>query len=393
MRWQALKSISSKSAGFGRPALIAAVIAGFLSIASPAQAQAYSTCDQWGQYSQGNWTIYNNIWGQNHGPQCLTVNSIKSWYVDANHSGGGIKSYPNTAVRPQTPLSQLNSAGFWYNTSSTPVSGSDYWDWTSDFWSTGNQDEIMVFTSWSGTAGGWGRQIASNVTIGGVLYASVWRGRSRLERPAAHPRPADQHRHHRRLGGLAMGRVAEPPAQHHLRHDAVRHRNHLDQRRAEAVLAELLQRLVEQHLRWRIKHLAVIRATRRYAPSAHGDERRSDSHTHALPPGLERQIPAARCAEPSNRCAVPGDEGRTPASRHLVARPVGGGAHSGTPELTVRRPWATRAVVDVNPATDRVWRPLRPTAAPGVQAYVEAALGMAHGVAMPSSCPSLRGRR
>ena len=175
MRWQARKSVSSKSAGFGRLALIVAVIAAFLSFASPAQAQVSSTCDRWGQYTQGTWTIYNNIWGENHGTQCQTVNSIKSWYVDANHSGGGIKSYSNTSVRPQTPLSQLNSAGFWYNTSSAPVAGSDHWNWTSDIWSTGNQDEIMVFTSWSGgTAGGWGRQIASNVTIGGIRYASVW---------------------------------------------------------------------------------------------------------------------------------------------------------------------------------------------------------------------------
>ncbi|MDT0345935.1 glycoside hydrolase family 12 protein [Streptomyces litchfieldiae] len=170
-----MKSVSSRWAGFGRLALIVCMIAGFLSLASPAQAQVYSTCDRWGQHTEGTWTIYNNIWGDNHGTQCLTVNSIKSWYVDANHSGGGIKSYPNTSVRPQTPLSQLNSAGFWYNTSSAPAAGSDHWNWTSDLWSTGNQDEIMVFTSWApGPAGGWGRQIASNVTIGGILYASVW---------------------------------------------------------------------------------------------------------------------------------------------------------------------------------------------------------------------------
>lgn len=87
-------------AGFGRLALIVAVIAGFLSFASPAQAQVFSTCDQWGQYTQGSWTIYNDVWGANHGPQCLTVNSIKSWYVDSTQSGGGVKSYPNTAVQP-----------------------------------------------------------------------------------------------------------------------------------------------------------------------------------------------------------------------------------------------------------------------------------------------------
>ena len=175
MRRKARKSISNKPAGVGRLALIVAVIAGFLSFASPAQAQVFSTCDQWGQYTQGTWTIYNDVWGANHGPQCLTVNSIKSWYVDSTQSGGGVKSYPNTAVQPQTPLSQLNSAGFWYNTSSAPVAGSDWWDWTADVWSPNSQDEIMAFTSWSGTAaGGWGTQIASNVTIGGVLYASVW---------------------------------------------------------------------------------------------------------------------------------------------------------------------------------------------------------------------------
>ncbi len=174
MRVHARKSISRKSAGFGLLALILAVIAGFLSFASPVQAQVLSTCDRWGKYTQGTWTIHNNIWGQNHGRQCLTVNSTKSWYVDATHSGGGIKSYPNTSVRPQTPLSQLKSAGFWYNTSSAPVAGGDHWNWTSDIWSTGNQDEIMVFTSWTGRTSGWGKQIASNVTIGGVRYASVW---------------------------------------------------------------------------------------------------------------------------------------------------------------------------------------------------------------------------
>jgi len=164
-----------KKAVFAQMALAVLVIAGLLGFATPAQAQVYSTCDRWGSYTQGSWTNYNNIWGDNAGSQCLTVNSIKSWYVDATHTGGGIKSYPNTSTRLQTPLSQLNSAGFWYNTSSAPVGGSDHWNWTSDLWSTNNQDEIMVFTDWSGnSAGGWGTQIASNVTIGGVLYASVW---------------------------------------------------------------------------------------------------------------------------------------------------------------------------------------------------------------------------
>jgi hypothetical protein len=170
-----MKTINSKSAVVGRLALIVIVVAGLLGLATPAQAQVYNTCDRWGSWSQGTWTIHNNIWGENGGRQCLTVNSIKSWYIDANHSGGGIKSYPNTSVRPQTPLNQLNSAGFWFDTSSAPVTSGDNWGWTADLWSTNNQDEIMVFTSWTpGPLGGWGRQVASNVTVGGIHYSSVW---------------------------------------------------------------------------------------------------------------------------------------------------------------------------------------------------------------------------
>src|SRR5687767_4031961 len=94
-------------------------IAGILGAASPAHAQIYSSCDRWATYIQGPWTIYNNVWG-NHKPgtQCLYVNSINSWYVDSKQSRGGVKSYPNTTVRPGTPLAQMQSATFTYNTTS-----------------------------------------------------------------------------------------------------------------------------------------------------------------------------------------------------------------------------------------------------------------------------------
>lgn len=150
-----MNHLKRRSAALGRLVLAALVVTGFLSYASPAQAQVFSTCDTYGEYHQGDWTLYNNIWGENPGGQCLHVNNINSWYVDANHTGGGIKSYPNTGVSPRTPLSQMASAGFTYNTSSAPVSNGDWWNWTADLWSTNNQDEIMVFTSWSG-----GRQAA-----------------------------------------------------------------------------------------------------------------------------------------------------------------------------------------------------------------------------------------
>lgn len=172
--WQALKSISGKRTGLGRSALVVAVIVSFLGFAAPAQAAVYSTCAQYGSYTSGSWNINNDIWGAGAGSQCLYVNSIKSWYVDSTQSGGGVKSYPRTQGSVNTALSALNSAGYWYSTSSAPLASGDSWDWTGDNWSAGNADEVMTFASWTGTAGGWGTQIASNVTIGGVLYASVW---------------------------------------------------------------------------------------------------------------------------------------------------------------------------------------------------------------------------
>jgi hypothetical protein len=170
-----MKPVGSKPAVLRRLAVVVVAIAGLLSLASPAQAQVFYSCDRWGEYTEGDWTVYNDVWGENPGEQCLTVNSMNSWYVDANHSGGGIKAYPNIGVRPQTPLDQMQSASFTYDTSSAPATGDDNWGWTADLWSTDNQDEIMIFTSWHpGPLGGWGTQIASNVTIGGILYESVW---------------------------------------------------------------------------------------------------------------------------------------------------------------------------------------------------------------------------
>ena len=150
-------------------------ITGILGTAPLVHAQIYSSCDRWASYTQGDWTIYNNVWGNRRpGTQCLYVNSINSWYVNTKQDRGGVKSYPNTSVIPNTPLAQMRSATATYNTSS-PVSISGYWwNWTFDIWSANSADEVMIFTSWYPSAGGWGTRIRTNVTIGGKLYAEVW---------------------------------------------------------------------------------------------------------------------------------------------------------------------------------------------------------------------------
>ena len=86
-------------------------ITGILGTAPLVHAQIYSSCDRWASYTQGDWTIYNNVWGNRRpGTQCLYVNSINSWYVNTKQDRGGVKSYPNTSVIPNTPLAQMRSA-------------------------------------------------------------------------------------------------------------------------------------------------------------------------------------------------------------------------------------------------------------------------------------------
>ncbi|HXI70616.1 MAG TPA: hypothetical protein VNN22_09720 [Verrucomicrobiae bacterium] len=151
------------------------VIAGILGAASAAQAQIYSTWANYGSFTQGDWTIYNDVWGvKKPNTQQLFVNSINSWYVNTKQNNGGVKSYPNTAVYPNTPLAQMQSATATFNTTS-PVGKSGYWwDWTFDCWSANSADEVMILTSYYPSAGGWGTKIATNVTIGGILYKEVW---------------------------------------------------------------------------------------------------------------------------------------------------------------------------------------------------------------------------
>ena len=62
-----------------------------------AHAAAWESCGQWASWSNGGYTLYNNVWGSGAGWQCIWANNGSNWGVSANHgAGGGIKSYPNS---------------------------------------------------------------------------------------------------------------------------------------------------------------------------------------------------------------------------------------------------------------------------------------------------------
>ena len=50
-------------------------------LAGPAQAATWSSSAQWGTWTNGGYTLYNNIWGGGAGPQTIWANSYGNWGV------------------------------------------------------------------------------------------------------------------------------------------------------------------------------------------------------------------------------------------------------------------------------------------------------------------------
>src|SRR5579859_7868070 len=113
-------------------AMVAAAAALLVS-AAPAYAYVYSSEAQWASWSQGPWTIYNNVWGNSNPSQWLNVTSINQWNVESNQTGGGVKSYPNTLVVPNTALSRMQSATGYFAVASP---SSSVYSWFFDIYTT-----------------------------------------------------------------------------------------------------------------------------------------------------------------------------------------------------------------------------------------------------------------
>src|SRR5204863_3423484 len=76
----------------------AAVAVTVITAAVPAQAAVWSSTDKFGQWSNGGYTVRNDVWGSGAGPQTIWANSFSNWGVWANHPNtGGVKSYPHSA--------------------------------------------------------------------------------------------------------------------------------------------------------------------------------------------------------------------------------------------------------------------------------------------------------
>jgi hypothetical protein len=151
--------------------------------ASTAHAYVYTSCARFASWTDGYYTVYNDVWGTHKtNTQCININSASNWNVTSTQSGSGVKSYPNTSFILNKTLSSINTLTATF--SHTAPSDASF-DAAFDIWTANSVDEIMIWEDWAGAVGpiassytcGGACPIFSNVSIGGVTY-NVYQGNS-----------------------------------------------------------------------------------------------------------------------------------------------------------------------------------------------------------------------
>ncbi len=150
---------------------VVASVGAVMAMAGSAHAYVFSSEGQWASWTDGTYTVYNDVWGNSNPSQWLNVNNKGSWNVVSNQTGGGVKSYGNVSRNVNKTLSSLKSCKASFNTST----GSGSFDNSFDVWSSGNADEIMIWENWGGQVGPIGSQKFANVSVGGSTW-NVYQG-------------------------------------------------------------------------------------------------------------------------------------------------------------------------------------------------------------------------
>jgi hypothetical protein len=160
-----------------------ALVLSVLAMPTPARAATWESCGQWAEWSDGGYNLYNNIWGDGAGEQCIWANSYRNWGVWADHPDtSGVKSYPNSELpNINTSLSDLQSLTSDFDVT-VPAAGA--YTSTYDIWS-GRRYEIMLWMNQEGPIGPWagawdefGNPIpdATDVTVGGHTWNAYYNG-------------------------------------------------------------------------------------------------------------------------------------------------------------------------------------------------------------------------
>ncbi|MDX3661534.1 hypothetical protein PV646_29880 [Streptomyces sp. ID05-26A] len=137
-----------------------------------ALAAAWNSSDRWGTWSNGGYTVRNNIWGGGAGPQSIWANSYSNWGVWSNQPNtGGVKSYPHSEKMVNRRLSSIGNLRSSFNVS-YPNAGA--YTTAYDIWADNNAYEVMLWMNKVGAVGPIGSWQAS-ATVGGHSW-NVYRG-------------------------------------------------------------------------------------------------------------------------------------------------------------------------------------------------------------------------
>jgi Glycosyl hydrolase family 12 len=140
--------------------------------ATAASAAVWSSTAKFGSWSNGGYTLYNDVWGSGAGPQTIWANSFSNWGVWSNQPNtGGVKSYPNVTKYIGASLSSLSSVTSSFNV--TNPSGGAY-ETAYDIWDTGNAYETMLWMNKTGAVGPLGSEVTT-VSVGGYRW-NVYKG-------------------------------------------------------------------------------------------------------------------------------------------------------------------------------------------------------------------------
>jgi hypothetical protein len=139
--------------------------------ASAAQAAVWSSTDRFGSWSNGGYTLYNDVWGSNPGPQTIWANSYGNWGVWSDQPNtGGVKSYPDVSKAVNAPVSSLSTIK---SSFSDTLPGAGAFESAYDIWADNNADEIMLWT-YTQNVGPLG-SYQTSASAGGSSW-SVYRG-------------------------------------------------------------------------------------------------------------------------------------------------------------------------------------------------------------------------
>jgi hypothetical protein len=144
-----------------------------ITVAAPgASAATWSSSDKWGTWSNGGYTIRNDVWGGGAGSQSIWANSYSNWGVWANHPNtGGVKAYPHAGKYIGRSISQLGNLNSNFNVS-VPNAGA--YTTAYDIWAQNNAYEIMLWMNRVGPVGAIG-SFQTSVTVGGHSW-DVYKG-------------------------------------------------------------------------------------------------------------------------------------------------------------------------------------------------------------------------